>query len=79
VYGYFTLRGPNGVAALMADRQQVRKLDEDVANLIRENEYKRERIRKLRENNSLLGIEVRRRLKLLRPGETVFVLPGAPQ
>jgi cell division protein FtsB len=84
VYGYFTLRGPQGVPALLEKRRQVRQLEEENANLIRENENKRERIRKLNESASQQEIEIRDKLKKLRPGETEFILPepakqSAPQ
>ena len=75
VYGYFTLKGPQGVPALLEKRRQVRQLEEENANLIRENENKRERIRKLNESASQQEIEIRDKLKKLRPGETEFILP----
>lgn len=75
VYGYFTLRGPQGVPALLDKRKQVRQLEEENANLIRENDKKRERIRKLTESAGQQEIAIRDKLKKLRPGETEFVLP----
>ena len=77
VYGYFTLRGPQGIPALLDKRKQVRQLEEDNANLIRENDKKRERIRKLTESAGQQEIEIRDKLKKLRPGETEFILPEA--
>src|SRR5260370_37889242 len=79
VYGYFTLRGPQGLPALLEKRRQVRQLEEENANLIRENENKRERIRKLNESVSQQEIEIRDKLKKLRPGETEFILPESPK
>jgi cell division protein FtsB len=79
VYGYFTLRGPQGIPALLEKRRQVRQLEEENANLARENDYKRERIRKLNESASQQEIEIRDKLKKLRPGETEFILPEAPK
>lgn len=77
VYGYFTLRGPQGVPALLEKRKQVRQLEEENANLVRENDNKRERIRKLTESASQQEVEIRDKLKMLRPGETEFILPGS--
>src|SRR5436305_1022296 len=75
VYGYFTLKGPQGIPALMEKRRQVRLLEEENANLARENDLKRERIRKLNESAGQQEIEIREKLKKLRPGETEFILP----
>lgn len=75
VYGYFTLRGPQGIPALLEKRRLVRQLEEENATLARENDSKRERIRKLNESASQQEMEIREKLKKLRPGETEFILP----
>ena len=51
------------------------RLEEENANLQRENDYRRERIKKLQESPSEQELEIRKKLKLLRPGETSFILP----
>lgn len=79
VYGYLSLRGPQGVPALMDKWREIRRLEEDNANLQRENDYRRERIRKLQESPSEQELEIRKQLKLLRPGETSFILPEQPK
>ena len=79
VYGYLSLRGPQGVPALMDKWREIRRLEEDNANLQRENDYRRERIKKLRESPSEQELEIRKQLKLLRPGETSFILPEQPK
>lgn len=79
VYGYMTLRGPQGIPALMEKWREIRKLEEDNANLQRENEYRLERIKKLQESPSEQELEIRKKLKLLRPGETSFILPDQPK
>ena len=38
-------------------------------------EYKKERIERLKNDPKEQELEIRRRLKLLRPGETSFILP----
>lgn len=78
-YGYFVLRGPQGLPALQEKRREIRQLEEDNANLQRENQYRRERIKKLEENPSTQELEIRKKLKLIRPGETSFILPEAPK
>lgn len=79
VYGYLSLRGPQGVPALMDKWREIRRLEEDNANLQRENDYRRERIKKLQESPSEQELEIRKQLKLLRPGETSFILPEQPK
>ena len=78
VYGYMSLRGPQGIPALMDKWREIRKLEEDNASLQRENDYRRERIKKLQESPSEQELEIRKQLKLLRPGETSFILPDQP-
>lgn len=79
VYGFFTLRGPQGISALMEKRNQIRRLEEENAAMARDNEYKRERIRKLGESTSQLQIEIRDKTKKILPGEMEFVLPETPK
>ncbi len=79
VYGFYTLRGPHGISALFDQRRQIRQLEDENATLSRENEYKRDRIRKLNESKSQVEIEIRDKLKKLLPGETEFILPEAPK
>ena len=79
IYSYMSLRGPQGIPALMDKWREIRKLEEDNANLQRENDYRRERIKKLQESPSEQELEIRKQLKLLRPGETSFILPDQPK
>jgi hypothetical protein len=46
--------------------------------MARENQRRRERIRRLEESRSEQEMEIRKQLKLQRPGETTFILPDAP-
>ena len=59
--------------------REIRRLEEENANLQRENDYRRERIKKLQESPSEQELEIRKQLKLLRPGETSFILPEQPK
>jgi cell division protein FtsB len=79
VYGYLVLRGPQGIPALRGKWREIRTLEEDNANLQRENQYRRDRIKKLEENPSAQELEIRKKLKLVRPGETSFILPDSPK
>lgn len=75
-YGYFALSGPQGLPALKEKRLEIRRLEEENANLASENELKRDRIRKLEENVSEQDLEIRKKLKKLRQDETEFILPN---
>jgi cell division protein FtsB len=78
-YGYVALQGPQGIPALQAKWREIRKLEEDNTSLQLEIQYRRDRIKKLEENPSEQELEVRKNLKLLRPGETSFILPDRPK
>lgn len=78
VYAVVELRGPHGVPALIEKRRQIRELEDQNAMLVRENARKLDRIQRLKNSPSEQELEIRKRLKLLRPGETQFVLPEAP-
>ena len=79
-YALVTLRGPQGIPALIEKQKQIRTLERENADLAREIEARRERIKRLREDESAQELEIRQRLKLVRPGEKVFILqdPVAP-
>lgn len=78
-YGLAQLRGPQGLSALKQQWDEIRQLEEQNANLQRENDYRRERIKKLEGSTSEQELEIRKKLKLLRPGETSFILPEQPK
>lgn len=79
VCGLAALRGPQGVSALLDKRREVRQLEEQNAAQAAENERRRERIQRLEQNSTEQEMEIRKQLKLLRPGETTFILPDAPK
>jgi cell division protein FtsB len=78
-YGWMALRGPQGVGALVDKHREIRELQERNANASREIERRRERIRRLKDSSSEQEMEIRKQLKLLRPGETTFILPDSPK
>ncbi|HLH43760.1 MAG TPA: septum formation initiator family protein [Bryobacteraceae bacterium] len=78
-YGWVVLRGPQGLQALMERRREIRRLEERNASLERENQLRRERLKRLQDSPSEQEMEIRKQLKLLRPGETTFILPDAPK
>lgn len=78
-YGYYALKGPQGIPALREKWNEIRNMEEENAALQRENEYRRKRIEKLKDNPAEQELEIRKKLKLLRPGETSFILPDQPK
>ncbi len=78
-YGWVALRGPQGVEALLDKHREIRALEEQNAVVAREIERRKERIRRLKESQSEQDMEIRKQLKLLRPGETTFILPDGPK
>jgi cell division protein FtsB len=78
-YGLAELRGPQGLSALKERWNEIRQFEEENANIQRENDYRRDRIRKLESSPSEQELEIRKKLKLLRPGETSFILPEQAQ
>ena len=73
-YAWITLRGPQGLPGLMEKRREIHELEQRNADLAREIEHKRQRINRLREDASQQELEIRRRLKMVRPGEKVYIL-----
>ncbi|HXI41522.1 MAG TPA: septum formation initiator family protein [Bryobacteraceae bacterium] len=71
-YAFVTLHG--GIPALIQKQSEIRTLEKQNADLAREIEFRRERIQRLREDESEQELEIRQRLKLVRPGEKVFIL-----
>jgi cell division protein FtsB len=78
-YGWMFLSGPQGLQSLMEKRREIRQLEERNANIRLENDRRKERIRRLQESRSEQEMEIRKQLKLQRPGETTFILPESEQ
>jgi cell division protein FtsB len=72
-YAFFTLRGPHGIPALIERQRQIQDMQQRNAILDREIERKREHIKRLTDNPAQQELEIRERLKLVKPGEKVFV------
>ncbi len=77
VYLVLALKGPMGIPALQGKWQEIRERQLRNADLKRDVEMRRERIRRLEENSAEQELEIRKQLKMLRPGETTFILPEA--
>ncbi len=74
IYVIATLRSPEGVAAVLQKQGEIRKLQQQNADIEQGIRVKRERIRKLNEDSSEQDIVIRERLRLLKQGETTFII-----
>jgi Septum formation initiator len=79
VCGWIAFRGPQGFPVLLEKQREIRQWEERNAALDRDNQLRRERLRRLVESPSEQDLEIRKQLKLLRPGETTFILPEGPK
>ncbi|MDX1984177.1 MAG: septum formation initiator family protein [Bryobacteraceae bacterium] len=77
VYAVLAMRGPMGIPALQNKWQQIRARQQENADLRRDIELRRDHIQRLQKNVSQQELEIRKQLKMLRPGETTFILPEA--
>ena len=75
-YAAYVIRGPHGIPALTEKMRQVKELEQKNAELSRENQARKERIERLIANPAEQELEIRRKLKLVRPDEKIFVLPS---
>src|ERR1700691_2629336 len=69
-YGLAELRGPQGLPALKEKWTEIRQFEEENANLQRENDYRRDRIKKVESSPSAQEVEIRKKIKLLRAAQT---------
>jgi cell division protein FtsB len=77
-YAFFTLHGPHGIPWLLEKQREIHEMEEKNAKLDREIERMRDHIKRLETNPSEQELEVRERLKLLKPGEKVYIT-GKPE
>ena len=75
-YGIVAVRGPHGLRALNEKRTEIQAMEKRNAALAEENERMRERIERLANNPAEQELEIRQRLKLVHPGEKVYLLNG---
>jgi len=72
-YAFVALHGPKGVPALLERQRQIRQIEQQNADLAKEIERKRAHIKRLENSPAEQELEIRDRLKLIRPGEKVFI------
>lgn len=75
ISGLFAVRGPQGIQTLLTKHREIRRLEEENAAQMVANQRRRERIDRLEHSTAEQEMEIRKQLKLLRPGETTFILP----
>ena len=73
-FGIYSVRGSNGIPALLQKQAEAAELEKSNVALAKEIEQKRARIKRLEDNPSEQEFEIRRQLNLVHPGETVFQL-----
>ena len=73
-YGVVVLRGPHGISALQEKRNQIQELERHNEQLHREIEAQKTRIEASRFDPNQQEIEIRQHLKLVKPGEKVFLI-----
>ncbi len=78
-YAWMAFRGPQGIQSLIEKHSEIRELEEQNAVVVRQNQALRDRILRLEQSDSEQELEIRKQLKLLRPGETTFLLPEPPK
>jgi len=73
-YAFVALQGPQGIPGLIQKRREIQQLEKGNADLARQVEEQRARIRRLSNSQSDQDLEIRQRLKLVKPDEKVFIL-----
>lgn len=73
-YTAFVLRGPQGIPALLEKRQDVKRLQGEVEALQQDNRRKRERIEELKNSKEAIVPIIRDNTKMLKQGETAFIV-----
>lgn len=73
-YVLVALQGPQGIPGLLQKHRLIEELEKKNADLARKNEEKRARIGRLSDSKTDQEMEIRQRLKLVKPDEKVFIL-----
>ena len=72
VYVYLVATGPNGYSAWQERRQRIQTLEDQNAELTRQNTQRRERIRLLQESREEQELEAMKKLNKKRPHTQTF-------
>ncbi len=77
VYLILTLTGPKGVAALVEKQRRIQAMEKRNSEIARDIEQRKQRIQRLRSDLDEQEKVIEERFKYVRPGEKIFMLPGA--
>jgi cell division protein FtsB len=79
VVTYALLAYPKGMRAWQEKQNQIQQMEKRNTTLAQEVERKREHVGRLKDNPAEQELEIRKRLKLLRPDEKSYIVgePGA--
>jgi cell division protein FtsB len=72
-YAFVTLRGPHGLPGLLEKQQLIHEMERENQKLNQEIERMQDHIRRLDSDPGEQELEIRQRLKLLKPGEKVYI------
>jgi cell division protein FtsB len=72
-YAFVSLRGPNGIPGLTQKQREITDMERRNAALAKEIERKQEHIKRLTNNPAEQELEIRDRLKLVKPNEKVYI------
>jgi cell division protein FtsB len=76
-YVFIVLRGPGGLPGLRAKQALIQEYEKSNQKMTREIEEQQQRILRLQDNPAEQEFEIRRRLKLAKPGEKIYILDEA--
>ena len=77
-YAMIALQGTQGIPGLMEKRRLIREYEKKNADLARKIEEQRARIGRFSDSPSGQEMEIRQRLKMVKPDEKVFILQDPP-
>jgi cell division protein FtsB len=79
VLAYHVVFGANGMVVYAHKRSELRRSQQEIEALARENERLKQRIQALKSDPATIEKEAREQLRYTRPGEAVYVLPEPAQ
>jgi len=79
IYAFIELRGSSGIGALLQRRQLVSQYEQENQKLNQEIQRRQDHIQRLEQNPTEQEFEIRRRLKLAKPGEKIYIIEPGPK
>ncbi len=77
-YALIALQGQQGIPGLVEKRRLIQEYEKKNADLARKIEEQRARIGRYSDSKADPDLEIRQRLKLVKPNEKVFILQDQP-